>query len=145
MAAALTTAVFAVLALGPAPGAADEVGPDTVGPGPSGAAQEAARQAKPSAAAEAPQRIEVTGRRDDPDAARRRATAAKIVIDRQEIEAFGDSSLGEVLRRLPGITTGGTPGRGGAPRMRGLGSGYTRLLIDGEPIPPGFSLEQISP
>ena len=29
--------------------------------------------------------------------------------------------------------------------MRGMGSGYSQILIDGERPPPGFSIEQISP
>lgn len=98
-----------------------------------------------SAASAPPQRIEITGGRDTDTEQRRRATAAKIVIGREEIEQYGDASVGEVLRRLPGVTTPGTPGRGGPPRMRGLGSGYTRLLIDGQPIPRGFSLESLAP
>ena len=100
----------------------------------------------PAAAASAPvQRIEITGGRDSDTEQRRRATAAKTIIGREEIEQFGDSTVGEVLRRLPGVTTPGTPGRGGPPRMRGLGSGYTQLLIDGQPIPRGFSLESLTP
>jgi iron complex outermembrane receptor protein len=100
----------------------------------------------PAPAASAPaQRIEITGGREADTEQRRRATAAKIIIGREEIEQFGDSTVGEVLRRLPGVTTPGTPGRGGPPRMRGLGSGYTQLLIDGQPIPRGFSLESLTP
>jgi iron complex outermembrane receptor protein len=76
---------------------------------------------------------------------RRRSTASKIIFGRDEIERFGDSTVGEILKRLPGVTTQGRPGRGGAPRMRGLGSGYTQILIDGEPAPRGFSLDDLSP
>ena len=76
---------------------------------------------------------------------RRLSTAAKIIIGREDIEQFGDTNLGEVLKRLPGITVGGRGGRGGAPRMRGLGSGYTQILIDGERVPRGFSLDDLSP
>lgn len=90
-------------------------------------------------------RIEVTGGRDSDTEARRKSTVAKIVIGRDELDRFGDATVGEVLRRLPGVTTPGAPGRGGAPRMRGLGSGYTQLLIDGQRVPPGFSLEQLVP
>lgn len=101
----------------------------------------------PAAAASAPtQRVEITGGRETDTEQRRRATAAKIVIGREEIEQYGDSTIGETLRRLPGVTTpGGRPGRGGPPRLRGLGNGYTQLLIDGEPIPRGFSLESLTP
>ena len=109
-----------------------------------------AQPAAPAAAASAPastslERVEVQGRRDDPTEMRRNASAAKIVIGRQEIEQYGDSTLGDVIRRLPGVTQGGRPGRGGDLRMRGMGSGYTQILIDGERPPPGFSIDQISP
>lgn len=102
--------------------------------------------APPAAPASAPpQRIEITGGRETDTEQRRRSTAAKIIVGREEIEQYGDANIGETLRRLPGVTTGGTPGRGGAPRMRGLGGGYTQLLIDGQPIPRGFSLESLTP
>jgi outer membrane receptor for ferrienterochelin and colicins len=89
--------------------------------------------------------VEVTGGRLSDTEQRRQATASKIVIGREEIDKFGDATLGEVLRRLPGVTTPGAPGRGGPPRMRGLGGGFTQLLIDGQRMPPGFSLESLTP
>ena len=76
---------------------------------------------------------------------RRQSTAAKIIIGREEIDRFGDSTLGDVLKRLPGVTIQGRPGRGGAIRLRGLGSGYTQILLDGERVPPGFSLDSLTP
>ena len=97
------------------------------------------------AAASPTQRIEITGGREGDTAQRRQSTAAKIIIGREEIDKFGDATVGEVLRRLPGVTTPGAPGRGGPPRLRGLGGGFTQLLIDGQRVPPGFSLESISP
>lgn len=89
-------------------------------------------------------RVELQGSASD-DTLRRASTAAKIVIGREEIERFGDSSIGEVLKRLPGVTTGGRPGRGGEIRMRGMGGGYTQILVNGERMPPGFSLDQLPP
>ena len=89
-------------------------------------------------------RVEVDGRASD-DAQRRAATASKIIIGREEIERYGDTTIGEVLKRLPGVTTGGRPGRGGEIRMRGMGSGYTQILVNGERMPPGFSLDQLPP
>jgi iron complex outermembrane receptor protein len=89
--------------------------------------------------------VRITGSRPDDVQERRNSTAAKIVIGRDEIEKFGDSTLGEVLKRLPGVTIQGRPGRGGAIRLRGLGSGYTQILLDGERVPPGFSLDSIPP
>ena len=118
------------------------------------------RPAAPAAAASAPAaappasavpaagtgaRVEITGGRESDADLRRQSTAAKIVIGREEIDKFGDATIGEVLRRLPGVTTPGAPGRGGPPRLRGLGSGFTQLLIDGQRIPPGFSLESLTP
>ena len=76
---------------------------------------------------------------------RRYSTAAKSIYGREELDRHGDSSVTEVLKRLPGVTVSGTPGRGGDVRMRGLGKGYTLLLLNGEPIPPGFSLDDLAP
>jgi outer membrane receptor for ferrienterochelin and colicins len=100
----------------------------------------------PAAPAEtSTQRVEVTGARANDTEERRQSTAAKIIVGRDEIERFGDSSLGDVLKRLPGVTIGGNPGRGGAIRMRGLGSGYTQILLDGERVQGGLSLDAIDP
>ena len=76
---------------------------------------------------------------------RRDSTAAKIIIGRDEIEQYGDTNLSDVLRRLPGVTQQGRPGRGGPIAFRGLGGGFTQILINGERIPPGFSIEDIAP
>ncbi|MBL8308766.1 MAG: TonB-dependent receptor [Rubrivivax sp.] len=119
--------------------------PAASAPAPARAASAPAPARAASAPAAAPQRIEITGGRDSDTDERRRATASKIVIGREQIDKFGDATLGEVLRRLPGVTTPGAPGRGGPPRMRGLGGGFTQLLIDGQRIPPGFSLESLTP
>ncbi|MFN3862233.1 MAG: TonB-dependent receptor plug domain-containing protein [Roseateles sp.] len=76
---------------------------------------------------------------------RRNSTASKIVIEREDLEKYGDVVLGDVLRRLPGVTLGGRPGRGGDIRMRGMGSGFTQILIDEERPPPGFAVEELPP
>jgi iron complex outermembrane receptor protein len=89
-------------------------------------------------------RVEVIGSSSDTDQ-RRASTAAKIIIGKEDIERFGDSSVSEVLKRLPGVTTGGRPGRGGDVRMRGMGGGYTQLLVNGERMPPGFSMDNLTP
>ena len=103
--------------------------------------------ATPATTGPAPQRVdqvEVTGKNSATDE-RRNASAAKIIITREELEQFGDTNLGEAMRRLPGVTAGGRPGRPGAPQMRGLGGGLTQILIDGQRIPPGFSVQDITP
>ncbi|MEO6278142.1 TonB-dependent receptor domain-containing protein [Roseateles sp.] len=77
---------------------------------------------------------------------RRNSTASKIVIEREDLEKYGDVVLGDVLRRLPGVTLGGgRPGRGGDIRMRGMGGGATQILIDEERPPPGFAVEELPP
>jgi outer membrane receptor for ferrienterochelin and colicins len=98
-------------------------------------------ETKPEAKTES---IEVSGRRTA-TSERRDSSASKIIITREDIEQYGDSNLGDVMRRLPGVTVGGRPGRGGPPSMRGMGGGFTQILINGERISPGFSIEQITP
>ncbi|HEY9109078.1 MAG TPA: TonB-dependent receptor [Roseateles sp.] len=111
--------------------------------------------AKPAAAASAPapaasgpgnrlDRVEVSGG-PTANSRRRNSTASKIVIEREDLEKYGDVVLGDVLRRLPGVTLGGRPGRGGDIRMRGMGSGYTQITIDDERPPPGFAVEELPP
>jgi iron complex outermembrane receptor protein len=87
----------------------------------------------------------VSGSRANDTDQRRMSTASKMVFGREELDRNGDSSVGEILKRLPGVTMGGTPGRGSGVRMRGLGNGYTQMLVNGERPPPGFSLESLAP
>ncbi len=86
------------------------------------------------------ERIEVTARPQSDTELRRRAPVAKQVYGRDEIDKYGDTSVSDVLKRLPGVNI-----QGGAPRMRGLGSGYTLVLINGDPAPPGFQFDQLNP
>ncbi len=74
------------------------------------------------------------------DMQRREDTASRIVINREEILRHGDPSALDVMRRLPGVTVSGS-----GPRMRGLGAGYTQLLVNGERPVPGFALDTLSP
>ncbi len=127
-----------------APAAAASV-PRPATAAPAAAAPNSTSPASSASTTSAPQKVEVTGGRLSDTEERRRATASKIIIGREEIDKFGDATVGEVLRRLPGVTTPGAPGRGGSPRMRGLGGGFTQLLIDGQRMPPGFSLESLTP
>jgi outer membrane receptor protein involved in Fe transport len=90
------------------------------------------------------QQVEVRASADAYDP-RRDDTASKIVVKREEIMKYGDTNLLDVLKRIPGLTVTGTPGRGGEVRMRGLGSGYTQILLDGERAPSGFSIDTLAP
>jgi iron complex outermembrane receptor protein len=109
------------------------------------ALMESGRPASPQRSTGELKPVTIVGATIDDTEARRQSTASKIIVGRDEIERFGDSTVGELLKRLPGVTMPGRPGRGGAPRMRGLGGGYTQILIDGEPAPRGFSLDELSP
>ncbi len=114
-------------------------------PGPSQGAP-AAKAAEQTPAAGVPlQRVTVTGGAATDTDKRRESTAGKIIIGRDDIEKFGDTTLGEMLKRLPGMVAGGRPGRGGPPRMRGMGGGYTQIMVDGVRVAPGFSLDDIAP
>ena len=111
-----------------------------------GAASGAAAQQEPVKPADKviPQ-VTISGGRQDDMTERRNSTAGKQVFGREELDRNGDSNIGDVLKRLPGITLGGRAGRGGEVRMRGLGSGYTQVLVNGERPPAGFSMESLSP
>ncbi len=111
-----------------------------------GVATGAAAQQEPDKSADkvVPQ-VTISGGRQDDMAERRNSTAGKQVYGREELDRNGDSNIGDVLKRLPGVTIGGRAGRGGEVRMRGLGSGYTQVLVNGERPPAGFSMESLSP
>ena len=85
------------------------------------------------------ERVEISTRQTDTEL-RRRASTAKQVYGREELDKFGDTNVADVLQRLPGVSM-----QGNAPRLRGLGAGYTQILINGDPAPPGFALDQLDP
>jgi iron complex outermembrane receptor protein len=91
------------------------------------------------------QQVTISGGRASDMDERRNSVAGKQIYGREELDRNGDSNLGDVLKRLPGVTLGGRPGRGGDVRMRGMGSGYTQILLNGERPPAGFSMESLSP
>ena len=73
--------------------------------------------------------------------ARRYDTAAQIVVGREELAKFGDAAVSDVLKRQPGVTVDAN----GAISMRGLGNGYTQILLNGQKVAPGFSIDSLSP
>lgn len=78
--------------------------------------------------------------------ARRDDTATRIVFGTDALRQFGDIGLVDALKRLPGITVGtGAPGRSGALSLRGLGAGYTQILLNGQKAPAGFDLDSLTP
>ena len=93
-----------------------------------------------AAAQAAPQQVQIEAKATDQSEQRRDAVAGVTVVDREELDRFGDTSVLDVLQRQAGVSV-----EGEQPRLRGLGGGYTLILLNGEPAPPGFSLEQLSP
>ncbi|MFZ4651781.1 MAG: TonB-dependent receptor plug domain-containing protein [Rubrivivax sp.] len=87
-----------------------------------------------------PQRIEIRATEVSDTEQRRRQPVAKDIVGREELDRYGDPSVSEVLKRVPGVQI-----QGGSPRMRGLGAGYTQILVNGEKAPPGFSLDNLPP
>ncbi|MEF2154812.1 TonB-dependent receptor [Luteimonas sp. FXH3W] len=84
--------------------------------------------------------VKVQGASDTDE--RRNESVSKIIYKRDDLLKQGDTSIFDVLKRLPGVSQGG---RGGGPRMRGLGGGYTQILVDGQAQGSGFNLSQIAP
>ncbi len=97
--------------------------------------------AEPSASAQPSviQRVEIVARQGSTEL-RRAASFAKQIYGREELDRYGDTNALDVMRRLPGVNVDS-----GGPRMRGLGAGYTQILINGDPAPQGFNLDQLSP
>jgi outer membrane receptor protein involved in Fe transport len=87
--------------------------------------------------------VEVKGAAASDDA-RRDDTAMKIVVGRQDLDRHADSSVLDVLKRVPGVTVT-TTGRATQVQMRGLGGAYTQVLVNGERMPAGFSLDTLAP
>lgn len=87
--------------------------------------------------------VEIKGSADSYNA-RRDDTAAKIVLTREELLKYGDANVVESLKRVSGVTVISTA-RGNQISMRGLGAGYTQILLNGDHTPLGFSLDSISP
>lgn len=78
--------------------------------------------------------------------ARRDDGATRIVFDASALRQYGDTALLDALKRLPGVSVvPGAPGRPGGVSLRGLGNGYTQILINGQKAPLGFDLDSLSP
>lgn len=64
---------------------------------------------------------------------RREAVTQKTVLDKKEIEALGGLTVGEVIRKLPGIDAGEHSGDGApSAKARGMGRDAVQFLVDGE-------------
>jgi outer membrane receptor protein involved in Fe transport len=74
------------------------------------------------------------------DTLRQNDSASRTVVGHEELVKYGDRSALDAMKRLPGVTV-----TDGGVRMRGLGNGYTQVLVDGQRMPSGFSLESLAP
>ncbi|GAC13916.1 TonB-dependent receptor plug domain-containing protein [Aliiglaciecola lipolytica] len=54
-------------------------------------------------------------------------------------QTFEPTSVGDMLKRTPGISFSSDVGEYDAPQMRGLGAGYTQILINGRKVPSSGS------
>jgi len=102
-----------------------------------------AQQAQPPESANPLPQVEIKGAAAGYDA-RRDDTAMRIVVGQPDLVRYGDGNVLDVLKRIPGVTVT-TDGRAAAVQMRGLGGGYTQLLVNGERMAPGFSLDALAP
>jgi outer membrane receptor for ferrienterochelin and colicins len=63
------------------------------------------------------------------------SVAPELVYDQQFFEQFEPLSVGDQLSRVPGVAFTSDIGERDAPQMRGLGEGFTQVLVNGRPIP----------
>lgn len=88
----------------------------------------------------ATQRIEI---RSDAAAQRRADVAGRQVVAREELLRHGDARLVDALQRVPGLSVE-TRGANTELKLGGLGAGYTQILLNGEPLPRGVTLDSIA-
>ncbi|WP_440224896.1 TonB-dependent receptor plug domain-containing protein [Dokdonella sp. MW10] len=69
---------------------------------------------------------------------RHEAPNARVVIDGEQLNQFNDLSVGDAIRRLPGVTFPGV-NRSRDARLRAIGGEYTQVLLDGRPFLDGNS------
>lgn len=86
------------------------------------------------------QRVEV---RSDADARRRADVAGRQTVGRDELLRHGDVRLVDALQRVPGVSVE-TRGNTTELKLSGLGDGYTQILLNGEPLPRGVTLDSIA-
>ena len=66
---------------------------------------------------------------------RTETTAPELVYDQEFFAKFEPVSVGDQLRRVPGVAFTSDIGESDSPQLRGLGNGYTQVLVNGRPIP----------
>jgi outer membrane receptor for ferrienterochelin and colicins len=67
---------------------------------------------------------------------RANAPNATVVMEGAQLQQYNNMSVGDVLRRLPGVTFPGV-NRSRDIKLRGIGKEYTQVLLDGRPLLDG--------
>lgn len=80
---------------------------------------------------------------EDDFQARQDASSTMLVYGREELDRMNELTVGDYLRRLPGVTFTGPPGNPKDVRVRGMDKGYTQILIDGEAVSGGTKERQL--
>ena len=62
-----------------------------------------------------------------------------------DLVRYGDTVMSDVLKRLPGVTMSENKNKVTVISLRGLGAGYTQVLLNGEIMPDGFAIDTIAP
>jgi iron complex outermembrane receptor protein len=70
--------------------------------------------------------------------ARAQAPNATVVIEGAQLQQYNHLNIGDVVRRLPGVTFPGV-NRSRDIKLRGIGKEYTQVLLDGRPLVDGDS------
>lgn len=81
--------------------------------------------------------ISVTAKKAQSQELRRNATAGKIIVDREELDALDASSMAELLGKLPGGGSFTDMDGGPRGRQRGPDRNMPQILVDGQPLPGG--------
>ena len=92
-----------------------------------------AQETPPESDQETLDRVVITGQIEYRD--RTDTTEPELVYDQEFFAAFEPASVGDQLRRVPGVAFTSDIGEADAPQLRGLGQGFTQVLINGRPIP----------
>lgn len=74
--------------------------------------------------------------------ARSEAPNATVVIQGAQLQQYNNLNIGDVVRRLPGVTFPGV-NRSRDIKLRGIGKEYTQVLLDGRPLLDGDSSRSI--
>ena len=63
--------------------------------------------------------------------------APELTYGQEFFQKFEPTSVGDSLKRVPGVAFGSDIGEYDSPALRGLGAGFTQILVNGRPIPGG--------